>query len=100
MGRIGVCVAEVRREEAAPRPTLPTRGLEVKGLAEARPPLARGIAAFPGSCQGFLVLWLGSEARISQTKFQSASGLGSRLHRSEADTLGGLPAAAGSALWR
>lgn len=101
MGRIEECISEVRREEAAPRPTLRTRGMEVKGLAEARPPSrpegSRPSWELPGS---FLVLWLGSEARISQIKFQSSSGFGSRLHRSEVGTQGGLQAAVGSALWR
>lgn len=55
MGKVGKGMWGARGEAAAPRPTLRTRGREVKGLTEARPParspgggsrLSRGL---PGS---------------------------------------------------
>lgn len=65
----------VHGEEAAPRPTLPPWGTEVKGLAEARP-----LARSPGGSRpswgvaGVLIRWLVSGDRISWVKFQSSSG--------------------------
>lgn len=102
-GASGECISGVWGEEAAPRPTLPTRGVEVKGLTEARPPARSArpaVAASPGCCRGPCPL-----AGLRSPHFPDQVSVFQRVLEAGCNPRkwmpqGGLQAAAGRALWR